>query len=55
MIEQLTAQFDEELLQRLENEKNVLDDKVDKARYGFIVTRKEYYNDLIKEMEGFTI
>lgn len=54
LIETLTAQFDEELLQRLETERNVLDDKVDRARYGYIVTRKQYYNDLIKEMEDFS-
>jgi hypothetical protein len=55
MIDSLHAQFDEELLHRLETERNVLDDKVDKARYGYIVTRKQYYNDLIKEMEGFNV
>lgn len=55
MIETLQAQFDEELLQRLEVERNVLDDKVERARYGYIVTRKQYYKDLIKEMEGFNI
>jgi hypothetical protein len=42
-------------LQRLESERNILDDKVDKARYGYIVSRKQYFNDLIKEMEGFNI
>lgn len=40
LIDTLTAQFDEELLERLENERDVLDDKIDKARYGYIVTRK---------------
>lgn len=48
-------QFDEELLQRLETERNVLDDKVERARYGYIVTRKQYYNELIKQMEEFSI
>lgn len=33
----------------------VLDDKVERARYGFIVSRKEYYDKLIKEMEGFSM
>lgn len=55
MIETLNAQFDEELLHRLEVERNVLDDKVDRARFGYIVSRKQYYKDLIKEMEGFNI
>lgn len=48
-------QFDEELLKRLEMEKSILEDKVERARYGFIVSRKEYYRKLIKEMEEFTI
>ena len=39
----------------MEAERTVLEDKVDKARYGYIVSRKQYYNDLIKEMEGFNI
>lgn len=53
-MESLHLDFDEELLRRLENERLVLDDKVERARYGFIVTRKEYYEKLIKEMEGFS-
>ena len=36
-------------------EKTILDDKVERARYGYIVSRKEYYRKLIKEMEDFTI
>ena len=32
-----------------------MEDKVDKARYGYIVSRKQYYGDLIKEMEGFNV
>lgn len=32
----------------------MLDNKVDYARYGFVVNRKQYYLDLIKEMEEFT-
>ncbi len=55
MIEALQVQFDEELLMRLESERTILDDKVDRARYGYIVTRKQYYNNLIKEMEGFNV
>ena len=55
LIETLQAQFDEELLQRLESERTILEDKVEKARYGYIVSRKQYYNDLIKEMEGFNV
>lgn len=55
LVDTLTASFDEELLQRLEDERDVLDDKIDKARYGYIVTRKQYYKDLIKEMEQFSI
>ena len=55
MIEEVEIQIDEELLKRLEMEKGVLEDKVDRARYGYIVTRKEYYNKLIKEMEDFSI
>lgn len=55
MIETLNIQFDEELLHRLEVERNVLDDKVERARYGYIVHRKQYYLDLIKEMEGFSV
>ena len=39
----------------MESERTILEDKVDKARYGYIVTRKQYYNDLIKEMEGFNV
>jgi len=35
-------------------ERNILEDKVDRARYGYIVTRKEYYRELIKEMEELT-
>lgn len=48
-------QFDEELLKKLEMEKTVLDDKVDRARFGYIVSRKEYYQQLIKEMEDFSV
>ncbi len=55
LIETMTVQFDEELLQKLETERNVLDDKVERARYGYIVTRKQYYNELIKQMEEFSI
>lgn len=54
LIESLHLQFDEELLKKLENEKFILDDKVDRARYGYIVTRKDYYKQLIKEMEEFS-
>ena len=36
-------------------EKSILDDKVDRARYGYIVSRKDYYNKLIKEMEDFGV
>ena len=42
-------------MQRLESERTILEDKVEKARYGYIVSRKQYYGDLIKEMEGFNI
>ena len=55
MIETLQAQFDEELLHRLEVERGVLDDKVHSKRYAYIVIRKQYYEDLIKEMEDFNI
>lgn len=55
MIETLQAQFDEELLHRLEVERGVLDDKVHSKRYAYIVIRKSYYEDLIKEMEDFNI
>jgi hypothetical protein len=36
-------------------EKSILDDKVERARYGYIVSRKDYYRQLIKEMEDFSI
>jgi hypothetical protein len=45
------VQFDEELLNKLEMERTIVDDKVATARYAYIVTRKEYYRKLIKEME----
>lgn len=32
----------------------MLDDKIDKARFGYVVSRKKYYNDLIKEMDDLT-
>ena len=55
MIESLHVQFNEELLKKLETEKNILEDKVDRVRYGYIVARKNYYNDLINEMDDFSI
>jgi hypothetical protein len=39
----------------LETEKNILEDKVERARYGYIVTRKDYYKQLIQEMDDFSI
>ena len=48
-------EFDEDLLKRLESEKLVLDEKVDRARYGYIVSRRDYYSHLIEEMEQFTV
>lgn len=32
-------------------ERNILEDKIERARYCYVVTRKQYYQDLIKEME----
>ena len=32
-------------------ERTIIEDKVSSARYAYIMTRKEYYRKLIKEME----
>lgn len=51
-MSELQGQFvEDELWEKLENEKNIIDEKVDHARYAFIVTRKEYYRSLVREME----
>ena len=50
-IESLTSQFDEDLMEQLEQEKGILDEKVDRARYGYIVVRRDYYKDLVEQME----
>ena len=55
ILETFTLDFDEELLMKLEETKNVLEDRVGQARYGYIVSRKEHYNQLIKQMEDFNI
>jgi len=47
-IESLTSQFDEDLMEQLEQEKGILDEKVDRARYGYIVVRRDYYKDLVE-------
>lgn len=33
----------------------MIDDKVETARYGYIVSRKDYYLDLIREMEELNL
>ena len=43
MIESLNSEFDDDLLTRLEQEKIILDDKVERARFGYVVSRKQYY------------
>lgn len=47
-IESLNSQFDDDLMEQLEQEKGILEDKVERARYGFIVVRRDYYNKLIE-------
>lgn len=42
-------------MKKLETEKNILEDKVERVRYGYIVVRKNYYNELIKQMDDFSI
>jgi hypothetical protein len=39
----------------LEQEKLTLDERVDNARYGYIVTRKEYYKELIDKMSDLSL
>lgn len=55
IIEQLNVSFDEELIKKLEQERLILEDKVERARYGYIVSRKEYYQKLMKDMEEFSV
>lgn len=47
--------MDDELLNKLEQERIILEDKVEHIRYGYIVTRKEYYRNLIIEMEELNL
>jgi len=42
-------------LEKLEQEKLILDERVDNSRYGYIVTRKDYYQSLIKKMEDLSL
>lgn len=54
-IDTLQESFDEEILEKLEQEKLILDERVDNSRYGYIVTRKDYYQSLIKKMEDLSL
>lgn len=51
----MNNQFDEEFLERLTIERDILEDKIEKARFGYIVSRKQYYRGLIKEMEELNV
>ena len=54
IIDKLQVHLDEEQLKQLNSEKLLLEEKVDRARFGFVVNKKDYYQTLIEEMQGFS-
>ena len=51
ILDDLRHMLDPEIVERLDQIRHTLADKVDQARHGFIVARKPEYNHLISEME----
>ena len=53
MIQELNEENDDSMLDLIEEEKRIMDDKVDKSRFFFMVFKSHYYRDLIEAMKKY--
>ena len=50
LISQVNEEYDESLFELIEEEKKVLDDKIEKSKFAFLVLKQGFYKQLCEAM-----
>jgi hypothetical protein len=47
----LNEEYDESLIELVEEEKKLIDEKIDKSKFSFLVVKSHYYRNLTESMK----